>query len=337
MGPQREEDRRRAWTAAGLAGATVVAIPLVAGSGVPTLDGANLKEMITTVRSHAAQVQQLRNMVSGLRDLRDSIGDGVDFGKAKKIVGKSEAWVGEAGSVLDSLPKAEDGEAETAPAPTTGNPGPVWWLQPRGTPRAYRAAWSPGSEAGGLVEVAAGSAGGGEAEAGVLTDRGGPMSDWDPEQSVDRPGFTSAKEAAGFALTELYHVREDGADVAAESERSRIEQIHRVRGKLQQSAALYAWSLASAAPQALRQREEERNQLVELMGESEDLRGDVMALSTAVVLGVAARTDALLIEAAGVELNAIAKLAEQPEVLTAEEQARLAGDDAPPPAGETGA
>ena len=320
----RNDTAKRRTIAAALATAAV-AVPLTAGSGIPTFDASNLKELVDNVRTAAATVQQLRGLAGGLVRIKDSIGGGLDVDSVDRIAANTGGWIGNAertdGWIRDKYDLGEEDEQRPATyqGGSQGSPGLLKVAAPSGR---RGAAWPP---AGGLIEVQAGPHT--DEAPPPLTQRGGPIDEWKEGEAVDRPGFANAKQAMGFALAKLFHLQEEGTDPARADERKARHAIHTRRAQFERAAALNAWALASAAPQALAEREEQRNELIGLMDKASGLRDDVMALGAATIMTVAARTDLLLLHAAGVELEAMRVLKDQPATLTDATRRRLAGGE----------
>ena len=150
--------------------------------------------------------------------------------------------------------------------------------------------------------------------------RGGAYEDWDRDEAIDRPKLENAKQATQWTLDELYGTidNEWTANQIRESER-----IRRMRGRIMQATARTAYIVGVAAPGAMKEYEEERNHLIKQLDSATSLREEVSVAAMAMIAGLAARSEQVLINGIALELQAMEVLLQGPPLLTEETKERL--------------
>lgn len=159
----------------------------------------------------------------------------------------------------------------------------------------------------------------GPGESPVLV-RGGTIEEWDPDTAIDRPQMGSAGEAMKWTVEELYGI---GLPNHTGSNRLAAQEVRRMRRHMEQSAALNAYAVGSAAPAAMERYEQERAHLAEQLDSAVSLREETSVSALASIAALSGRAEQTLISAAALELRAIEVISRGPALITSETRERL--------------
>ena len=321
--------------------ATLMALAMWAASTqslVPTHDYASVLQLIDTVSSSLKQVQGLRQLGRSFADIKDSIGSlgqvanfkndliDVDFMRTLSTPKWSmydqdwqdwEDWGpgGEGGVFGKDGERIREAERirreERIGGGAAGGTG--------GAETAGGAGTDAGSERVGMAASSEGGSSESRASSPLIV-RGGPPSEWDPEEAVDRPSLETAGQANKWTVNELYGVSAKGLRGQNRTEGERIKALRRT---ILQGAARNAYTIGAAAPAAMKEYEEEREHLAKQLDAATSLREETAVLGLAIIASLSGRAEQTLISASALELKAIELIAESPPLVTQEMKDRL--------------